>query len=80
MAITNKNLRLLAERESDRLSQEHLATGQSKSLLTLSNGFRVLFEKSSCPDGCRESFETIEVNGERILVSVCKRPDGSICV
>ncbi len=80
MAITNKNLCLLAERELDRLRQDHQETGQAKSLLQLSNGFKVLFEESDCKPGCKLVFETVEINGERVTIRLCKRPDGSICV
>lgn len=79
MAITNKNLRIIAERESERLLEEHVETGLSKSLLKLSNGFDVIFEILNCPVGCKPGFETIIINGEKVIMRVCKRPNGSIC-
>lgn len=81
MAITNKHLRLMAERESATLLQQHLATGLQKSILALSNGFTVEFENLNCDpaNGCFPGFETIIVNGQKRLVRVCKRADGSLC-
>ncbi len=70
----------MAERESGRLMQEHQAAGTAKSLLQLDNGVKVIFEDINCPNGCSLGFETIEVNGEKIVMRLCKRPDGSICL
>lgn len=69
----------MAEREMNLLLEQHLASGQKKSFLKLSNNFPVEFESLQCSDGCSAKFETIVVNGVKKLVLICKRPDGSIC-